>query len=120
MKRVSCPKCTFVGSSHGSMVVHFGNNHPRDLRRCPSEENWAEPSSIALLKQWCAQERQRSQDGHPGMDGVMEHVKATEDLISQLTNKNKLRDLESLITGHMEAMRPLLEEWDTLRKKKLL
>lgn len=54
------------------------------------------------------------------MDGVMEHVKATEDLISQLTNKNKLRDLESLITGHMEAMRPLLEEWDTLRKKKLL
>lgn len=76
------------------------------------------PDSLSLLKKWCAQQRSLMQTGHPSPIGLLEHIEATENLISQVSNRNRLRDLESLITGHIDAMRPLLTEWHELRNKR--
>lgn len=41
-KKIPCPFCSFQGSSHGSMVIHFGNRHPSMMRSCPAVSLWDE------------------------------------------------------------------------------
>jgi len=41
-----------------------------------------------------------------------ERIKQLEQIIA---NNNEISQLESLIRGHMEAMRPLLEQWSKLK-----
>lgn len=40
-QRVQCPFCPFLASTHGSMVIHFGNMHPQqEIKNVPPEKAW--------------------------------------------------------------------------------
>lgn len=46
---------------------------------------------------------------------VLELSKENEELRLKLKQSDRKLELESLIKGHMEAMRPLLDEWSALK-----
>jgi hypothetical protein len=70
--------------------------------KCPLQ-----PSDILVAR--IVREELRQMSLH--YEAVIEKLKAN------LKTRNRTNELEALIKGHMEAMRPLLDEWTELRKQ---